>query len=199
MRLTLLDWLCQVSTDYCLKRQTYHLALSYTDHYLQNCQQHIPTSEFQLIGVTCLHMAAKFEEIYPPHINQFAESTNDSVTADQIIQTEYKICNVLDWNFDQFQTTNIWASWFMKRWDEYVDESLSYLKQQFQLKFLEGTSESHYKFITFMQFVDILSISYNSKQYSPREMVACIMYLLIGGKDIMCAFQIDYREMFSAF
>jgi hypothetical protein len=31
----------------------------------------------------------------------------------------------------------------MNRWDEYVDESLSYLKQQFQLKFLEGSCESH--------------------------------------------------------
>jgi hypothetical protein len=50
-----------------------------------------------------------------------------------------------------------------------------------------------------MQFVDILSVSYNSKQYSPRELVACVMYLLIGGKDIMCAFQIEYREMYQVF
>ena len=84
-----------------------------------------------MIGVTCLHMAAKFEEIYPPHIRAFAESTNDSVSTEQIIQQEFKICNLLDWNFDQFQTPYIWATWFMKRWDEYVDESLSYLKQQF--------------------------------------------------------------------
>jgi hypothetical protein len=51
----------------------------------------------------------------------------------------------------------------MKRWDEYVDESLSYLKQQFNLKFLEGSQQSHYKFTIFMQFVDILSLSYHSK------------------------------------
>lgn len=76
----------------------------------------------------------------------------------------------------------------MSRWDEYVDESLSYLKQQFQLKFLEGSSESHQKFLTFMQFVDILTLSYESKHYSHRTLVACIMYLIIGGKDIMCAF-----------
>jgi hypothetical protein len=25
------------------------------------------------------------------------------------------------------------------------------------------------------------------------------MYLLIGGKDIMCAFQIEYREMYQVF
>ena len=54
----------------------------------------------------------------------------------------------------------------MKRWDEYVDESLSYLKQQFQLKFFESTRESNEKYLTFMQFVDILSLSFQSKQYT---------------------------------
>jgi hypothetical protein len=93
----------------------------------------------------------------------------------------------------------VWATWFMSRWDEYVDESLSYLKQQFKLKFLEGSRESHQKFLTFMQFVDIVTISYESKEYSPRTLVACIMYLIIGGKDIMCAFQYEYSEMSHAF
>lgn len=45
-------------------------------------------------------MAAKIEEIYPPHINSFAESTNDSVTTSQIIGQEYKVCNLLNWNFE---------------------------------------------------------------------------------------------------
>ena len=50
-----------------------------------------------------------------------------------------------------------------------------------------------------MQFVDIVTISYESKEYSPRTLVACIMYLIIGGKDIMCAFQYEYSEMSHAF
>ena len=84
-------------------------------------------------------MDAKFEEIYPPHINAFAESTNDSVSGDQIVAQEYKVCELLGWNLAQYQTPYTWATWFMNRWDEYVDESLSYLKQQFQLKFMEGS------------------------------------------------------------
>lgn len=72
-------------------------------------------------------MAAKLEEIYPPHIKSFSESTNDSVTEDDIVQQEIDICLVLKWNFE-FQTHFEWASWFMKRWDTYVDDSLSYLK-----------------------------------------------------------------------
>jgi hypothetical protein len=50
-----------------------------------------------------------------------------------------------------------------------------------------------------MQFVDLIAISYESREYSPRTLIACLMYLIVGGKDIMCAFQIDYKEMPSSF
>ena len=50
-----------------------------------------------------------------------------------------------------------------------------------------------------MNFIDILAMSYDSKQYSPRILVACVMYLIIGGKDIMHAFQMDYNEMYESF
>ena len=81
----------------------------------------------------------------------------------------------------------------MQRWDDYVDDSLSYLKHQFQLKFF--ADHSHEKFFTLMNFIDILSLSYDARQYCPRKLVACVMYLVIGGKDIMCAFQMEYHEM----
>ena len=89
-------------------------------------------------------MAAKLEEIYPPHIKSFAESTNDSVTDEDIVKQELEICQVLGWNFE-FQTHVEWATWFMKRWDTYVLTSTtpsargeSYLKHQFSLKFYEN-------------------------------------------------------------
>lgn len=80
MRIILYEWMCQVSSDYCLKRRTFHIAIQFVDAYLARHKEHIYTDEFQLIGVTCLHIAAKIEEIYPPHINAFIESTNNSVT-----------------------------------------------------------------------------------------------------------------------
>ena len=166
MRILLLDWIAQVSSDYALKRQTFHLTMQMIDAFLTRCPRAIPTYEFQKVGITCLHMAAKIEEIYPPHIKSFAESTNDSVSAEDMIQEEFEISAVLDWNFEQFQTPYLWTTWFMKRWDEYVDDSLSYLMQQFSLKFLEGHKESHKKFLTFLNFVDMIAVSEESKQYS---------------------------------
>ena len=87
MRLILLDWLQQVCSDYFLKRQTYHRAIQYLDRYLPSADE-ITAEEYQLVGITALHLATKIEEIYPPHIRAFIDSTNDSVTIDQMRATE---------------------------------------------------------------------------------------------------------------
>jgi|DEB0MinimDraft_12_1074336.scaffolds.fasta_scaffold10417_3 hypothetical protein len=50
-----------------------------------------------------------------------------------------------------------------------------------------------------MNFVDMLALSYEARSHCPRILVACAMYLVIGGKDIMCAFPLEYAEMFAAF
>ena len=37
MRLMLLDWLCQVCQDYCLKRETFHRSIIMVDRFLLRC------------------------------------------------------------------------------------------------------------------------------------------------------------------
>lgn len=39
MRLMLLDWLCQVCQDYCLKRETFHRSIIMVDRFLHRCNQ----------------------------------------------------------------------------------------------------------------------------------------------------------------
>lgn len=98
------------------------------DAFMERCHSVLKVSEFQMVGITCLHMAAKVEEIYPPHITCFSTSTNDSVSTDQMNRMEIRILQTLNWNLENFQTYFLWTQWFMQRWDSYVDESLSYLK-----------------------------------------------------------------------
>lgn len=199
MRLILLDWMCQVSSDYCLKRKTFHLAIKYVDSYLVRCNEILQTQHFQLLGVTCLHMASKIEEIYPPHIAAFVESTNNSVDQQQMIDLEFKICNTFNWKLTGLLTLHDWATWYMKEWDSYVDGSLSYLKQQFALKFYDNSRSALLKYKTVMQFTDAVAIDAASNQFVPRHLIAAIMYLILGGKDIMCAFQFEYKDMHAVF
>lgn len=100
--------------------------------------------QFQLVGITSLHIAAKIEEIYPPHIRAFVDSTNDSVTIDEMRDMETNIATGLEWKLDCQVTAYEWASWFMARWDCYVDEALGYLKSDFALKFYEGEQYTKY-------------------------------------------------------
>lgn len=56
----------------------------FLDAYLMNSKEEVTTENFQLLGVTCLHISSKIEEIYPPHIMAFVESTSDLVSIDDI-------------------------------------------------------------------------------------------------------------------
>lgn len=58
MRAILLDWLIEVCEVYKLHRETYYLAVDYLDRFLSSNVQ-ISKTRLQLIGITCLFIAAK--------------------------------------------------------------------------------------------------------------------------------------------
>lgn len=60
MRAILLDWMMEVSTEFGLKRESFHYAVNYVDRYL-TATSPVQKWELQLVGVTALYMAAKVE------------------------------------------------------------------------------------------------------------------------------------------
>lgn len=66
MRAILLDWLIEVCEVYKLHRETYYLAVDYLDRFLSSSTLKVTKSHLQLIGITCLFIAAKviFIEIF---------------------------------------------------------------------------------------------------------------------------------------
>ena len=64
MRSILIDWLVEVAEEYRLVPDTLYLAVNYIDRFLA----HVPVnrSKLQLVGVTCMLIASKYEEIHPP-------------------------------------------------------------------------------------------------------------------------------------
>lgn len=58
MRAILLDWLIEVCEVYKLHRETYYLTVDYLDRYL-TAKKNVSKSQLQLIGITCLFVAAK--------------------------------------------------------------------------------------------------------------------------------------------
>lgn len=96
MRTTLLDWLNEVCQAYSLTRQTYYLALDFFDRYLSK-NSDIQKKFLQLLGITCLFIAAKIEEIFPPKLSRFAFVCDGACDESEILQKELVVLSTLKW------------------------------------------------------------------------------------------------------
>lgn len=112
MRSILVDWLSEVCEVYNLLRETYYLAVDLIDRFL-SLQSDIPKHHLQLIGITCLFIAAKIEEIYPPKLSEFAYVTDGACTEDEIIINELVILKALKWGLYPM-TVNSWLTVYMQ-------------------------------------------------------------------------------------
>ncbi|XP_034951727.1 G1/S-specific cyclin-E-like [Chelonus insularis] len=112
MRAILLDWLIEVCEVYKLHRETYYLAMDYIDRYLST-HQNVPKNQLQLIGITCLFIAAKVEEIYAPKISDFAYVTDGACTVEEILGKELVVLKGLGWNLSPV-TPPGWLNVFMQ-------------------------------------------------------------------------------------
>ncbi|XP_041837214.1 G1/S-specific cyclin-E1 [Melanotaenia boesemani] len=112
MRAILLDWLMEVSEVYKLHRETYHLAQDYFDRFIAT-QSNVFKSTLQLIGITCLFIAAKVEEMYPPKVHRFAYVTDEACTEDDILCMEIIIMKELQWSLSP-QTPVSWLNVYMQ-------------------------------------------------------------------------------------
>ncbi|EMP36536.1 G2/mitotic-specific cyclin-B1 [Chelonia mydas] len=65
--------------------------------YLRDLEDNsVPKKMLQLVGVTAMFIASKYEEMYPPEIGDFAFVTDHTYTKYQIKQMERKILQALD-------------------------------------------------------------------------------------------------------
>ena len=71
------------------------MTLSAIDRYLS--MNNVSKTELQLIGLACLYIACKREESYPPRALDFANTTNNAFTVEEILSSENKILKSLKW------------------------------------------------------------------------------------------------------
>lgn len=113
MRTILYDWMMEVSSEFTLKRETFHLAITYVDRFL-SAHKCIKKEEFQLIGLVAMYIAAKVEEVYPPKISDWAKSADNGYTLASIKMMEKLVLNRLNWKIFP-ATIHNWANWLMNQ------------------------------------------------------------------------------------
>nr|AAL05452.1 cyclin B [Patiria pectinifera] len=96
MRTILIDWLVQVHLRFHLLQETLFLTIQILDRYLE--VQAVSKTKLQLVGVTSMLIAAKYEEMYPPEIGDFVYITDNAYSKAQIRAMECNILRKLDFN-----------------------------------------------------------------------------------------------------
>lgn len=95
MRSTLVNWMVQVHGRFKLLPETLFLSVNMLDRFL-SCRPVI-LSKFQLVGISALFIACKFEEIYFPSINDFVYACDNIYTVDEIRRAERYMLGGLHW------------------------------------------------------------------------------------------------------
>ena len=65
LRARMIDWMIEVLTNFKCDDQTFFLAVSLMDRYFKNKVETREISDLHIIGVTCMFVASKYEDIYP--------------------------------------------------------------------------------------------------------------------------------------
>jgi hypothetical protein len=55
-------------------------------------------NDLQLLGVTALHIAGKYEEIYPPELKTILEIIENAVSREAVCRLESQILQILDFD-----------------------------------------------------------------------------------------------------
>jgi Cyclin, N-terminal domain len=88
MRAILVDWLVEVHLKFKLVPETLYLTINLIDRYLDYTEVSRP--KLQLVGVTCLLIASKYEEIYPPELRDLVYICDRAYTRNDVRTTPYR-------------------------------------------------------------------------------------------------------------
>ncbi|KAJ8735480.1 hypothetical protein PYW07_007100 [Mythimna separata] len=162
MRATLISWLVDVHLQFSLLLETFHLTVGIIDRYLQEVPN-VQKNELQLIGVTAMFIASKYEEIYAPDVADFVYVTDNAYTQQDVFRCERDILTKLN-----FCLARPIPLQFLRRY----------------VKAAGGTSRNHH---LAKYFVDLCLIEYTMAHYRPSELAAaavCTSLYLLSRKKL---------------
>lgn len=178
MRAILLDWLNEVCEVYKLHRETYYLAVDYLDRYLYSSRQ-VQKTHLQLIGITCLFVASKVEEIYPPKICEFAYVTDGACTEHDILQQEKLLLQALNWDICPVTPTGWLGIYMQLNVNNRTPASFSQIGKQMMSAAGEAADDafiypqfSAYEFVQTSQLLDLCSLDVGMANYAYSVLAA---------------------------
>uniref|UniRef100_A0A4W6C6S1 G2/mitotic-specific cyclin-B2 n=1 Tax=Lates calcarifer TaxID=8187 RepID=A0A4W6C6S1_LATCA len=158
MRALLIDWLVQVHSRFQLLQETLYLTVAILDRFLQ--VQPVSRRKLQLVGVTAMLVACKYEEMYAPEVGDFAYITDNAFTKSQILEMEQLVLRSL-----KFQLGRPLPLHFLRRASKVANSDV---ERHTLAKYL----------------MELTLLDYDMVHYRPSEIAAaslCLSQLLLDG------------------
>ncbi|KAG2305200.1 hypothetical protein Bca4012_064268 [Brassica carinata] len=145
MRGVLVDWLVEVAEEYKLVSDTLYLTVSYVDTFLS--LKPIHRQRLQLVGVSAMLIASKYEEINPPKVEDFVYITDNTFTRQDVVSMEADILLAL-----QFELGCPTIKTFLRRFTRVAQEDFneSLLQIEFLCCYLSELSLLDYSCVKFL-------------------------------------------------
>lgn len=179
MRCVLCDWMMLLSSQMNFKRETYHLAITLLDIALSRLNP-IKSNKLQLVGVCCLIISAKFEEIACPCIKTFAYCAGDAYESEEIIYFEQCLLNLLGWNL-KYPTLSMWGNMITLRWDNWVrinKDTCPLIFNQLPVFRIDGLNS--FAFNRLFRCIDLFTMDFDYINFEPNKFVCAVLYLVVG-------------------
>ena len=93
MRSILVDWLVEVHLKFKLVPETLYLTVNLIDRYLE--RKEVSRPRLQLVGVTSLLIASKYEEIYPPELRDLVYICDRAYTRHEVSFQLCRLCHCI--------------------------------------------------------------------------------------------------------
>ena len=96
MRTILMDWLIEVHSKFRLLPETLFIAVNLIDRFLS--ARVISLVKFQLVGLTALFVAAKYEEVICPSVTHFLHMTDGGYGVEEILKAERYMLSTIEFD-----------------------------------------------------------------------------------------------------
>lgn len=151
MRSILVDWLIEVHLKFKLVPETLYLTVNLIDRYLEI--EAVKRDKLQLIGVTAMLIACKYEEIYPPEVKDFVYITDNAYSKEEIQDMEYLMLKKFNFN-----VTVISSYRFIER-------------------FTKLSQDSEAMFFLIQYLLELSMVEYKMIKYKPSMIASGALYL----------------------
>ena len=177
-RFILLDWIMEVSSQLHFKRKTYYFCVNLIELFFS--KSIVNTEQIQLVGIACLLISAKNEEITIPQISYFAKACADSYTKNQIINQEYIILKTLNWKI-QYTNLSDLGNMFTNNWDNIINNlNKSFNNEDKFPLFRNDPKYNNLLLEHFFQILDFISLDYYFNFINEKYICVCVIYIIIG-------------------